>query len=113
MMTSISAWFPRALAALLLLPFVAASAAEPAAAGDKAAEQEKKTVAELLKDTTAQPGLFGLHQNKETGALYLQLRKDQVGKEYIHFLHIMDALPEIGSFRGVHLDAHASSLVTS
>jgi hypothetical protein len=107
MMTSISAWFPRALAALLLLPF-AASAAEPAA--DKAAEGEKKTVAELLKDTTAQPGLFGLHQNKETGALYLQLRKDQVGKEYIHFLHIMDALPEIGSFRGVHLDAHIYSI---
>lgn len=107
-MTSISTWLPRAIASLLLLPFAAADAAEPAA--DKAAEAEKKTVAELLKGTTAQPGLFGLHQNQETGALYLQLKKDQVGKEYIHFLHIMDALPEIGSFRGAHFDAHIYSI---
>jgi hypothetical protein len=110
MMTSISTWFPRALASLLLLPFAAASAAEPAAAGDKAAEPEKKTVAELLKDTTAQPGLFGLHRHKETGALYLQLKKDQVGKEYIHFVHVLDALPEAGNFRGVHLDSRIYSI---
>lgn len=110
MMTSISAWFPRALASLLLLPFAAANAAEPDATGDKAAEGEKKTVAELLKGTTAQPGLFGLHRHKETGALYLQLKKEQVGKEYIHFVHIMDSLPEIRFGRGEHLDSRIYSI---
>lgn len=106
----------RVLAALLLMQIAGAAVAEPAAAADKAEAagktevEEKKSVAELLKDTTAQPGLFGLHQNKETGELYLQLRKEQIGKEYIHFLHVMDALPEIGSFRGVHLDAHIYSI---
>ena len=98
------------MASLLLLQFAAANAAKPDAAGDKAAEGEKKTVAELLKDTTAQLGLFGLHQNKDTGALYLQVKKDQVGKEYIHFLHVMDAVPEAGNFRGVHLDARIYSI---
>jgi hypothetical protein len=106
----------RVLAALLLMQIAGAAVAEPAAAADKTEAagktevEEKKSVAELLKDTTAQPGLFGLHQNKETGELYLQLRKEQIGKEYIHFLHVMDALPEIGSFRGVHLDAHIYSI---
>ena len=80
-MRSFSPCLARILASLLLLPFAAADAAEPAAAGDKPAEEEKKTVAELLKGTTVQPGLFALHQNKETGALYLQLKKEQVGKD--------------------------------
>src|SRR3990170_3916714 len=79
----------RAVAALTLLQLQPTDAAEPAPAAEQVAEkvaekiadkadaEKKKTVAELLKDTTAQPGLFGLHQNKETGELYLQLKKDQ------------------------------------
>jgi hypothetical protein len=96
--------------ASLLLQVTSAGAVEPDKAADKAAPEEKKTVTELLKDTTAQPGLFGLYQNKETGTLYLQLRKDQIGKEYIHFLHAMDAIPETGYFRGEQWDARIYSI---
>ena len=99
----------RTIVALFLLQSAVASAAEPAA-GDKAAPEAKKTVGELLKDTTAKPGLFGLYQNNETGALYLQLKKDQIGREYIHFLHGMDALPESGHLRGEHWDARIYSI---
>ena len=113
-MRSFSPWLIRILAALLLLPLAAAEAAETdagkAADTKKSEVEEKKSVAELLKGTTAQPGLFGLYQDTETGTLYLQLRKEQIGKEYIHFLHVMDALPEVGNFRGVHLDAHIYSI---
>jgi len=115
-MTSFSLWLARILAAMLLMHMAGAAAAEPAAAADKAGPagkteaEEKKSVAELLKDTIDRPGLFGLHQNKETGALYLQLKKEQLGKEYIHFVHVLDALPEAGSFRGVHLDARIYSI---
>ncbi len=100
----------RTLVALLLFQFAAANAAGRAAAEDKDATEAKKTVSELLKDTTATPGLFGLHQNKETGVLYLQLRKDQIGKEYIHFLHVLDALPEAGYLRGDQFDARIYSI---
>ncbi len=100
----------RILVPLLLVPFAVAHSAEPPAGADKTAEPKKKTVAELLKGTTALPGLFGLHQNRDTGALYLQLKKDQVGKEYIHFLHVLDGLPEAGNFRGVHLDTRIYSI---
>ena len=112
----------RIFAVLLLLQIAPADAAETTVAADKVAEKvaekiadkadagKKKTVAELLKDTTAQPGLFGLHQNKETGELYLQLKKDQIGKEYIHFVHALDGLPEVGYFRGVHWDARIYSI---
>ncbi len=109
-MSSFSPFLVRVLAALLLLPFASPDAAEPAAAADKDAKEAKKTVAELLKDTTTLPGLFGLYQNKETGTLYLQLKKDQIGKEYIHFLHVMDALPEVGTFRGAQSDARIYSI---
>ncbi len=100
----------RVLAALLLLQFASADAAEPADAADKDAKEEKKTVAELLEDTSALPGLFGLYQNKETGALYLQLKQDQIGKDYIHFLHAMDAIPETGYFRGEQWAARIYSI---
>jgi len=108
MMNPFSSLPIRVFAALLLMQFAGANAAEPA--GDKPAAEEKKSVAELLKDTTARAGLFGLYQNKETGALYLQLKKDQIGKEYIHFLHVLDALPEAGYFRGLQLDARIYSI---
>ena len=104
----------RVVTALMLLQLQPADAAEPASAAERVAEkadaEKKKTVAELLKDTTARPGLFGLHQNKETGELHLQLKKDQIGKEYIHFVHALDGLPEVGYFRGVHWDARIYSI---
>jgi hypothetical protein len=109
-MTSFSRVLARAFAPMLLLQIAFAGAVEPKVAADKTAPEEKKTVTELLKDTTAHPGLFGLYQNKETGTLYLQLRKDQIGKEYIHFLHVLDALPEAGSFRGAQSDARIYSI---
>ncbi len=110
-MIAFSPSLARAFASLLLLQVASAGAVEPdAAAGKGAPEEKKKTVTELLKDTTAQPGLFGLYQNKETGTLYLQLQKDQIGKEYIHFLHAMDAIPETGYFRGEQWDARIYSI---
>lgn len=109
-MTAFSPLLTRVFASLLLMQFAGANAAEPAAAADKPAAAEKKSVAELLKDTTARPGLFALYQSKDTGTLYLQLKKEQIGKEYIHFLHVLDALPEAGAFRGVHLDARIYSI---
>lgn len=114
-MTAFSPWPARAFALLLLLT-ASAVAAEPAAPGDKAAPadkaapEEKKTVTELLKDTTAIPGLFALYQNKETGTVYLQLKKDQIGREYIHFVHVLDAIPEFGYSRGDQSDARIYSI---
>ena len=109
-MRPFSALLPRFLALLLLLPSAAVTAAEPAAADEKAAVEEKKTVTELLKDTVAYPGLFGLYQQKETGALYLRIGKDQIGKEYIHYLYVTDALPEFGTFRGDQSGARIYSI---
>lgn len=101
----------RLLAALLLLTqATAVLAAEPSEESGKAAAEEKKSVGELLKDTMASPGLFGLHQNQDTGELYLQLKQEQIGREYIHFAQVLDAVPETGSFRGVHLDARIYSI---
>ena len=109
-MIAFSPMLARVLASLLLLQIASADAVERDAADKKPAPEEKKSVTELLKDTTAQPGLFGLYQSKETGTLYLQLKKDQIGKEYIHFLHAMDAIPETGHFRGEQWDARIYSI---
>ena len=109
-MGAFSSSLARALATLLLLQVASAGAVEPDKAADKTAPAEKKTVTELLKDTTAQPGLFGLYQNKDTGTLYLQLKKDQIGKEYIHFMNAVDAIPETGYFRGEQWNARIYSI---
>ncbi|TDQ47111.1 zinc-dependent metalloprotease [Permianibacter aggregans] len=91
--------------AILPLNAQAAEAAKPAAE-----QQKKKTIADLLKNTVAHPGLFDMYQSKEDGTLYMKLKRAQLGKEYIHFIQSADGLPEVGQFRGAYWGSRLYSI---
>ncbi|TNE65245.1 MAG: DUF5117 domain-containing protein [Alphaproteobacteria bacterium] len=82
-------------------------AAEKAEGGEKAEEKtekdekkKKKTIADLVKDQTEIDGLFKLYRDPKTGALSMEIRDDQIGKEFIYFSHTADGVVEGGHFRG-------------
>ena len=45
-------------------------------------------------------GLFDLYQDREDGTVYLAIRDEQLGGEYLHFSYVLDGLPALGLFRG-------------
>ncbi len=59
-----------------------------------------KTIAELTKGSTKYAGLFTIYQDTATGALQMEVRKDQVGKEFIYFSVTDEGALPAGSFRG-------------
>ena len=68
-------------------------------------DDSKESFAEVLEKCETLPGLFPLHQDRETGTLYLEIRKTQLserndGPEFIHFSHTLDGVPSLGFFRG-------------
>ena len=69
-------------------------------------KKEKNGEVKKLEDVTKKcvhfEGLFELYQDTVTGETYMQIDKDQIGKEYIYFSHIVDGLLEAGHFRGAY-----------
>ena len=60
----------------------------------------KKTIADLTKSSRKYPGLFTVYEDTTTGALQLQIRESQIGKEYIYFTHTVNAPVSAGTYRG-------------
>ncbi len=80
---------------------------EPAPATPPPAAPAKKVepIKDKLKTARAYPGLLQMHQDTVTGALYMVLKKSQVGKEYIYWSYIENSPTQLpgggkGSFRG-------------
>ena len=49
---------------------------------------KEKTMEEALKNTKEIPGLVSMHQDTTNGKLFMVINKDQLDKEYIHFVHL-------------------------
>ena len=61
---------------------------------------KKKTMEEALKDRIEIPGLFTLYQDTTNGKLSMLIKKDQIGNEFIHFVHGLNGQLNAGVFRG-------------
>ena len=61
---------------------------------------KKKTMEEALSKKIKIPGVFTLYQDEESGKLFMLLRKDQIDKEYIHFVHGLNGQINAGVFKG-------------
>ena len=79
----------------------------PAATDLKATEQEKsndmpkvKTMEESLKGKKEIPGLFTLYQDEKDGKLFMLVTKEQLVKEYIHFVHGLNGQTNTGVMKG-------------
>ena len=66
----------------------------------KKEKKKDKTLAEAIKDQTAFNGLFKIYQDPKTGKISMEIREDQLDKEFIYVSHITNGIVEGGHFRG-------------
>jgi hypothetical protein len=67
---------------------------------DEKKEKPKKLIADVIEDHELLDGLFTLYRDPKTGSLSMEVREDQIGKEYIYFSHAVNGVVEGGHFRG-------------
>ncbi len=94
----------QALALALLGSSLAFTAPVAEAAAPKSKKEQKKeqTIADAVKDLTKIEGLFDLYQDPKTGSLKMLIKKDQLGKEFLHFAQVSDGLVGVAAFRGAY-----------
>ncbi len=78
----------------------AAGAPAAGAAGTAAAAPARKTIASATKTSRKVDGLFSLYQDTANGSLHMVVKKDQLGKEFVYFMHVVDGVTSAGYFRG-------------
>ena len=71
---------------------------------------KKKSMEEALKDKKAISGLFTLYQDTTNGKLSMLINNDQIGKEFIHFVHGLNGQLNTGVFRGNYRGARVLKL---
>ena len=66
--------------------------------------EEKKSDDKDYKDIVDKcvkfEGLFTIYQDTTSGKSYLEIREDQIGKEFIYFSYVADGVMDAGFFRG-------------
>ncbi len=67
-------------------------------------EEKPKTMAELTENTIRKDGLFTLFQDNKTGKVYMLIKPEQIGKEFIYFAQVSNGVVQAGYFRGAYLD---------
>ena len=66
------------------------------------AKEKKKTIAELVKSSKEIDGLFKIYQDTINGSIQMIISEDQIGKEFIYFGQIGNAVIDAGRFRGAY-----------
>ena len=77
----------------------------PSSETKKQEKPNKKTIEEVLKNTIEKAGLFNLYQDTTSGKTYMLIKKDQLNKEYIHFVHGLNGQLNAGVFKGSYRGA--------
>ena len=77
-----------------------APAVPPPVIRNEPSRDKKKSVEEFTKDCQLRDGLFRIHLNQEKGNIYLYIRKQQLGPEFIYFTHTMNGVVGAGHNTG-------------
>ena len=62
----------------------------------------KVTLDSLTKASKLFKGMFTFYQDTLNGSLQMLIEKSQLNKEYIHFVHTLDGVVDVGHFRGAY-----------
>ncbi len=74
--------------------------AQPKEGGGEKKKKKETYIADKVKDFEKSEGLFTFYQDPKDGTTYMVVKKDQVGKEFIHFNYIADGVIGASHFRG-------------
>lgn len=72
------------------------------AAPAKEKKDDTKYIKDLVKATKAYEGLFTFYQDTTSGKLYMEIKKDQIDKEFIHFAYMENGVLDAGVFKGAY-----------
>lgn len=61
-----------------------------------------KSISEVTENLTKLDGLFPMYQDSVTGKSYIEVKEDQLGKEFIYFMYVLDGVTESGYHRGAY-----------
>jgi len=81
--------------------------ATPAPVAAPKAEEKKnafKSIKEVTEKCIRLDGLFPMYQDTASGKSYIEVSGDQLGKEFIYFLYVLDGVVDAGYFRGAYAD---------
>lgn len=67
---------------------------------EQKSKSDKKEIKEISKKCSAHEGLFKLYQDTANGELYIEIKKEQLNKEYIYFSYVENGIVEAGLYRG-------------
>jgi hypothetical protein len=62
----------------------------------------KITLDSLTKTSKPYKGMFTFYQDTSNGSLQMLIEKNQFNKEFIHFVHTLDGVVDVGHFRGAY-----------
>lgn len=63
-------------------------------------ENKKPSIASKTKNCVKIPGLFTLYRDSTNGQLFMVIKKEQLGKEFIHFTYTENGVLEAGMHKG-------------
>ena len=61
---------------------------------------QKRPIEDFTKDCQLRDGLFRIYLNSEKGNIFLYIRKEQLGPEFIYFTHTMNGVVSAGHNQG-------------
>ncbi len=65
-------------------------------------EEKPPTITEKVQTAKKIEGLFTMYQDTVSGSVMMIIKEDQIGREYIHFVHTLDGVVAAGHFRGAY-----------
>ncbi len=84
----------------LLVILMTSSCATTASVQESQPANNTSSVEEQKKNSISYEGLFTVYQDTTNGSTKFEIRKDQIGKEFIYFGLTSDGVVEAGHFRG-------------
>ena len=63
-----------------------------------------KSIQEVTEKLKKVDGLFPMYQDSLTGKSYIEISEEQLGKEFIYFMYVLDGVVDAGYFRGAYRD---------
>jgi hypothetical protein len=85
-------------------------AGEPDEASAGVQDSLQKAFDAVVASSQKHDGLFTLYQDTLTGSLHMTIAREQVGREFIYFIHTVDGVPAAGHFRGDFRDYRIFSI---
>ena len=87
------------IATLVLIPL---SAQDDTTTVKTDSTDSKKTILDLTQSSRKIEGMFTFFQDTVNGSVQMLIKENQLNKEYIHFVHSLDGVVDVGYFRGAY-----------